>query len=61
MKIELRWDDDESCDIYLDNLYIYDINHIDDGWEGMRRTIELLNNLADALGIEVVDVGDPLV
>jgi len=53
------WVDDEQCNIRWGDSTIINVNHDEDGWNGMERIINSLKELADLNGIEWREKGDP--
>jgi len=51
-KIEIRYDSDESFDIYVDDMYIRSANHDELGWAGMDALKGAFERLAEAKDIE---------
>lgn len=51
---------DETLQIKLDGVIIAEPNHTDDGWAGMTRQLELVQRIADHLGMRV-DNGNTIV
>lgn len=51
---------DETLQIKLDGVIVAEPNHDDDGWAGMQRQIQLVENIAKQLGMRV-DNGNDIV
>lgn len=54
MKFEIKGLDDEDIEFLIDGRTISYANHDDDGWHGMEKLTNMFEEIADALGEEVV-------
>lgn len=52
-RIRIHDDGDEIVWVDFDGEQIWELNHDDDGWAGIKRGIELVEKLAAKLGVRV--------
>lgn len=52
-QIRIHDDGDEIVWIDVDGEQLHELNHDLDGWDGMKRGIDLVEKLAKAFGVEV--------
>lgn len=55
------WVSDETAEIFVDGQSVGTLDHGEHGWDGMTAIQQTLNCVADLLGWEVEEKGDPAI
>lgn len=54
-----NWVDDEVCEILVEDKKVFEANHDDHGWEGMRGIISAVTYVTQAAGGVTIVTGRP--
>lgn len=58
MKFKFVWDNDEHCDIFLDEVFVGYMDHDSHGWDGMLGIRDVVIGIAGDLGADVEIEGE---